>query len=59
MVTFRTAAKVVLQEYYKQQQQEEDTAEAKIKLVQAAAKLIEKTSKPSKHPMMLIHLVKI
>ena len=48
VVTFRTAANVVLQEYYKQQQQEEDTVEAKIKLVEAAAKLIKEDIKAVK-----------
>ena len=38
-VTFRTTARVVLQDYYSKQQQKQNTAEEKIKLVQAAAKL--------------------
>ena len=47
VITFRTTARVVLQDYYsKQQQQEkENTAEEKIKLVQAAAKLIKEDIK--------------
>ena len=44
VVTFRTTARVVLQDYYSKQQQQ-DTAEEKIKLVQAAAKLIKEDIK--------------
>ena len=44
--TFRTTAGVVLQNYYsKQQQEKENTAEEKIKIVKAAAKLIKKDIK--------------
>ena len=53
VVTFRTTARAVLHEYYKQQQQEENTTEEKMKLVQAAAKLIKEDIKPMKS----IHLV--
>ena len=43
---FRTTARVVLQDYYsKQQQQKQITAEEKIKLVWAAAKLIKEDIK--------------
>ena len=47
IITFRTTARVVLQDYYsKQQQQEkENTAEEKIKLLKAAAKLIKEDIK--------------
>ena len=46
VVTFRTTARVVLQDYYsKQQQQKQNTAEEKIKLVRAAAKLIKEDIK--------------
>ena len=46
VITFRTTARVVLQDYYsKQQQQKQNTAEEKIKLVQAAAKLIKEDIK--------------
>lgn len=45
VVTFRTTARVVLQDYYSKQQQKQDTAEEKIKLVQAAAKLIKEDIK--------------
>ena len=47
VVTFRTTARVVLQEYYnkQQQQQEKNTTEEKIRLVQAAAKLIKEDIK--------------
>ena len=45
VVTFRTTARVVLQEYYNKQQQENDTTEEKIKLVQTAAKLIKEDIK--------------
>jgi len=45
VVTFRTTARAVLQEYYNNQQQEKDTTEEKIKLVQAAAKLIKEDIK--------------
>ena len=50
VVTFRTTARVVLQDYYnkQQQQQEKNTAEEKIKLVQAAAKLIKEDVKAIK-----------
>ena len=45
VVTFRTTARVVLQDYYSKQQQKQNTAEEKIKLVQAAAKLIKEDIK--------------
>ena len=46
VVIFRTTARVVLQDYYsKQQQQKQNTAEEKIKLVRAAAKLIKEDIK--------------
>lgn len=45
VVTFRTKVRVVLQDYYSKQQQKQDTAEEKMKLVQAAAKLIKEDIK--------------
>ena len=46
IITFRTTARVVLQDYYsKQQQEKENTAEEKIKFVQATAKLIKEDIK--------------
>lgn len=45
VVTFRTKARVVLQEYYNKQQLDKCTDEEKIKLVQAAAKLIKEDIK--------------
>ena len=45
MVTFRTAARAVLHEYYRQQQEGENTTEEKMKLIQAAAKLIKEDIK--------------
>ena len=48
VVTFRTTARVVLQEHYnkqQQQQQERKTIEEKIRLVQAAAKIIKEDIK--------------
>jgi len=45
VVTFRTTARVMLQDYYSKQQQKQNTAEEKIKLVQAAAKLIKEDIK--------------
>ena len=46
VITFRTTARVVLQDYYsKQYQEKENTAEEKIKLVQAVAKLIKEDIK--------------
>ncbi len=44
VATFRTTARAVLHEYYKQQQQE-NTTEEKMKLVQAAARLIKEDIK--------------
>ena len=46
VITFRTTARVVLQDFYsKRQQEKENSAEEKIKLVQAAAKLTEEDIK--------------
>ena len=45
VITFRTTARVVLQDYYSKHQQKQTTAEEKIKLVQAAAKLIKEDIK--------------
>ena len=45
VVTFRTTARAVLQDYYSKQQQESNTTDEKIKLVQAAAKLIKEDIK--------------
>ena len=47
VITFRTTARVVFQDYYSKQQQEEkeNTAEEKIKLLKAAAKLIKEDIK--------------
>ncbi len=45
MATFRTTARAVLHEYYKQQQQEKNTTEEKMKLIQAAARLIKEDIK--------------
>lgn len=45
VITFRTTARTVLQDYYSKQQQESNTTDEKIKLVQAAAKLIKEDIK--------------
>lgn len=45
VVTLRTTARVVLQDYYETQQKQTNTSEEKIKLVQAAAKLIKQDIK--------------
>lgn len=45
VVTIRTTARVVLQDYYETQQKQTNTSEEKIKLVQAAAKLIKQDIK--------------
>ena len=48
VITFRTTARVVLQDYYSKQQQQilkQNTAEEKMKLVQATAKLIKEDIK--------------